>query len=77
MPYKNNADLPESVRDNLPEHAQTIFREAFNNAHEQYKDPKKRENPDESSETVAMKVAWAAVKHEYVKNEKTGKWEKK
>ncbi|WP_422316854.1 ChaB family protein, partial [Roseiarcus sp.] len=33
MPYDVNADLPPSVRSHLPEHAQDIFREAFNHAH--------------------------------------------
>ena len=33
MPYGVNADLPPSVRSHLPEHAQDIFREAFNHAH--------------------------------------------
>ena len=32
MPYDRNADLPKSVRDNLPSHAQTIYRAAFNDA---------------------------------------------
>ena len=32
MPYASNADLPPSVRRNLPDHAQDIFREAFNHA---------------------------------------------
>jgi cation transport regulator len=30
MPYTVNADLPDSVRHHLPEHAQSIYREAFN-----------------------------------------------
>ena len=33
MPYDVNADLPPAVRSHLPEHAQTIFREAFNHAY--------------------------------------------
>jgi cation transport regulator len=28
--YKTNSDLPDSVTDNLPKHAQDIYREAFN-----------------------------------------------
>jgi cation transport regulator len=32
MPYANNDDLPASVRNHLPEHAQSIYREAFNHA---------------------------------------------
>lgn len=65
MPYKSNSDLPSSVADHLPEHAQTIFRKAFNSAHEQY-----------GEEERAFKVAWAAVKKEYEKND-DGKWVKK
>ncbi len=36
MPYDKRADLPDSVRDNLPAHAQDIYKEAFNSAWEQY-----------------------------------------
>ena len=36
MLYEHNADLPKSVRDNLPKGAQAICRKAFNNAWEQY-----------------------------------------
>jgi cation transport regulator len=32
MPYASDDDLPARVSDHLPEHAQDIFREAFNNA---------------------------------------------
>jgi cation transport regulator ChaB len=38
MPYQSNKDLPDSVKDNLPNHAQ---REAFDNAWDQYQDPAK------------------------------------
>jgi cation transport regulator len=76
MPYKENKDLPDSVRNVLPKKAQTIFRKAFNNAHEQYHDPKKRQDPHESTETVAMKVAWNAVKNSFYKNAK-GQWVEK
>jgi len=34
MPYKRNVDLPESVKDNLPEKAQDIYRGAYNGAWE-------------------------------------------
>ena len=33
MPYRTNLDLPEPVRSHLPEHAQDIYREAFNRAY--------------------------------------------
>ena len=32
MPYANNTDLPKGVKDHLPEHAQDIYRGAFNHA---------------------------------------------
>lgn len=74
MPYKSNKDLPERVTNHLPEHAQDIYREAYNNAWEQYKDPKKRRG-SESQEEVAHKVAWAAVKTKYT--QKNDKWIRK
>jgi cation transport regulator len=73
---KGTEDLPESVKNVLPKHAQEIYREAHNNALEEYKDPKKRRG-DASLEETAHKVAWAAVKEKYEKDEKTGKWKEK
>lgn len=66
MPYDTNQDLPDSVKNVLPEHAQNIFREAFDIAYEQYDDPEDRRG-DDSREEVAYKVAWSAVKHKYEK----------
>jgi len=74
MPYTHLSDLPESVRDNLPKHAQEIYRAAFNNAWDQYKDPDDRYG-DDDRETVAHKVAWSAVKEKYQKND--GHWVEK
>ncbi|RXE55268.1 hypothetical protein ABH15_10820 [Methanoculleus taiwanensis] len=77
MPYEKNSDLPKLVQEELPEHGQDIYREAFNSAWEQYADPNERRNPDESRETVAHKVAWAAVEQKYAKDSRTGEWKKK
>jgi cation transport regulator len=66
MPYRTNQDLPESVKNHLPTHAQAIYREAFDSAWQEYQDPSKRRG-DESLEEVAHKVAWAAVKQTYEK----------
>lgn len=63
MPYKSRSDLPESVRDNLPAHAQGIYKEAFNNAWDQYG----------HDEARAHRVAWGAVKEKYHKND-DGTW---
>jgi len=42
MPYRTDAELPNNVKDNLPTHAQDIYREAFNNAWQEYEDVSKR-----------------------------------
>lgn len=75
MPYDRLSDLPASVRDHLPPHAQEIYRAAFNNAWKEYADSTTRRG-DDSQEETAHKVAWAAVKQSYRKNSKTGKWER-
>jgi cation transport regulator len=67
MTYKKVADLPDSVRDNLPKHAQEIYKEAFNSAWEQY----------DHNEERAHRVAWGAVKKSYRKDDKRGKWVRK
>lgn len=72
MPYKNLAELPDNVRNNLPKHAQDIYKAAFNSAWEEYADPDSRRD-DASQEEVAHRVAWAAVKQKYEKNER-GRW---
>jgi len=68
MPYPQLTDLPESVKNSLPKHAQEIYQAAFNNAWDEYADPEDRRG-DASREEVAHKVAWAAVKQKYEKKE--------
>jgi cation transport regulator len=67
MPYRSIADLPPTIREYLPPHAQEIFLEAFNHAWEEYASPSKRSSGSSLEET-AMRVAWAAVKRRYVKD---------
>jgi cation transport regulator len=62
MPYDKVTELPKGVRNNLPKHAQDIYKEAFNSAEEQY-----------DEESRAHRVAWSAVEQKYEKNEK-GNW---
>jgi len=76
MPYRSNQDLPDNVRNVLPEHAQDIYREAFNRAYEEYQDPQKRRDSRESAEEISHKVAWSAVKSKYTKTSQ-GVWESK
>lgn len=76
MPYNSKAELPENVKNVLPAHAQEIYVEAYNSAWEQYDQPEERRG-DSSREETAHRVAWAAVKNKYEKDEGTGKWKEK
>jgi cation transport regulator len=67
MPYNSTSDLPPKVKDHLPQHAQEIFRAAFNNAWNEY----------DHDEERAFRVAWAAVEDKYEKDDKTGQWKAK
>lgn len=66
MPYSSVSDLPGSVQDHLPHHAQEIYRAAFNNALNEY----------DNDESRAHRVAWGAVEREYEKGD-NGQWHKK
>ena len=59
MPYRSNSDLPLSVRNHLPHHAQDIYREAFNHAYRAHAGEADREQR-------AHMIAWSAVKRSYV-----------
>ena len=57
MPYQTNADLPASVRYHLPEHAQDIYREAFNYAYTAHAGESRQEEA----------AHWAAAERSYAK----------
>lgn len=61
MPYGSINQLPESVQNVLPKHAQAVYFEAYNNALKQYDEPSKRRD-DADIEETASRVAWSAVK---------------
>jgi cation transport regulator len=63
MPYKDINDLPKSVREHLPTHAQEIYQAAYNNAWDEYGQDEER----------AHRVAWSAVKKKYTKDESSGR----
>ena len=75
MPYPSVDDLPDPVQENLPKHAQEIYKEAFNSAWDEYKSPGERRG-DASREETAHKVAWSAVKDKYEKGN-DGDWHSK
>lgn len=60
MPYRTNADLPESVKYHLPPHALDIYRQAFNHAFAAH-------DGDPRQEEASHRIAWAAVKRVYEK----------
>ena len=64
MPYENLGDLPDSVKGNLPKHAQEIYRAAYNSAEDQY-----------GEEERAHRVAWSAVENKYENDQ--GNWVEK
>ena len=66
MPYNKRSELPDQVKDNVPPHAQDIYKEAFNSAYDQYGD-----------ESRAHATAWSAVKEKYEKDEDSGRWKRK
>lgn len=75
MLYRTLSSLPKNVKDNLPHHAQEIYKSAFNNARKEYSSPEDRKGDDTADET-AHKVAWSAVKQKYKKNA-DGEWREK
>ncbi len=76
MPYQKIEELPSTVRNVLPKHAQEIYLAAFNRAWDQYQAEENVTNT-QSRETVSHKIAWTAVKDRYHKNSETGDWEAK
>jgi len=77
MPYYEDLSaLPKGVKDNLPLHARVIYRNAFNNAWDEYRDPDNRFSGS-LREATAARVAWASVKKLYEKDKKTGHWKRK
>lgn len=80
MPYQRRNDLPKKILSSLPLHAQKIYMKTYNNAIEEYQNPKKiRDNSSgkKSPDITAYKVAWAAVKKKYKKDKITKNWIKK
>lgn len=74
MPYAKLSELPDNVKQPLPHHAQEIYLSAYNHAWDEYARPEDRKGSDDR-DTVAHKVAWAAVKQKYEKRD--GQWQAK
>ena len=64
MPYTTNADLPDRVKGNLPDDAQSVYREAYTS-----------ERESGQGETRSHMAAWGAVKNAGY-HKRDGKWTK-
>jgi cation transport regulator len=71
MDYETKSDLPETMRELLPDDAQEIYLQAYQKAWDEYEED---QGGDMSRNAVANQFAWAAVKDEYVQDEDTGTW---
>ena len=72
MRYETISDLPETIRDILPEGAQEIYLEAYKQRWEEFDE--EAEPGDMDRHSSAHRDAWAAVKTEYVHDEEKGTW---
>ena len=63
MPYETIQELPEDLKQRLPQGAQQIFMAAFNSA-----------SSDGISEDGARQIAWNSLKSQYHEGE-DGKWQ--
>ena len=58
VPYERVADLPPVVREYLPRRLREVYRQAFNEAYERYRDP---QSCCGMREQASHEAAWAAV----------------
>jgi len=65
MPYQNIEELPNDVKEQLPQGAQQIFCAAYNSA-----------SRDGLNDNQAHQVAWNSVKNSYEQGEQ-GQWQHK
>lgn len=69
--YESMDELPDVVREELPEEAQELYMKGYNASWEMYEE---EQAGDMSQEAVANRDGWAAVKREFTKDDETGKW---
>ena len=72
--FQTNEDLPEDIRQGLPTHIQTLYRQVYNRVWADYVMPVRRGFLNRHDD-VARRKAWAAVKRQYVKTERG--WERR
>jgi cation transport regulator len=72
MPYSQNTDMPSQVTTILSEHAQDIYRDAYNSAWDDYEELSD-DGDDSKRDEAARGKAWDAVEKAYEKDE-VSKW---
>lgn len=72
--YTQISDLPQSIREELPESAQELYRVAYNRALEKYQAKDDKSTDDASLTEAAHNLAWRKVQEEYQKDEQ-GHWQ--
>lgn len=75
MPYAGPGELPEQIREQLPETAQEVYLRAFNSAWDHYKGWDLARG-DASRHETAERVGWAAVQNDYVQGD-DGDWHRR
>lgn len=65
--YRSISDLPFVCRLNLPEPAQMVYRDAFNQAWQRIDEPRERYR-------TAQHHAWSEVRNRFMRDEETGRW---
>jgi cation transport regulator len=71
MPYEDKSELPQMVRDYLPEDLQEIYIEGYNQAYEEYTEDR---GGEAGREAVAHRQGMEAVERDYTYIEEEGKW---
>ncbi len=74
MRYETLEDLPDTLKDVLPEEAQKIYLEAYQEAWDAYKP---EVGGDLGQAGMAHRDAWHAMKQEFIHDEKKGRWYKR
>ena len=72
--YESKSDLPQTLREYLPEDLQEIYLEAYQKSWEGYEEFR---GGEAGQEAVAHRDAMMAVQREHVYHEETGTWYRK
>ncbi len=71
MRYETIEDLPESLTSVLPEEAQKIYLEGYQESWDTYEE---YQGGEMGREAVAHRDGWHAVQQEFVNDESSGRW---